>query len=214
MIGVAHVFAVRGDFEGVEADGEGAFHRFRVAGDRQRGRGGSLRAEAKLVEVCDDFGDVGRVRAKALFELRWCQKLMKLCVSWCVDGGEKFFGFVAVAHAKSNGNGEWRFRAECSAIDRFGSFTAWIGKSNSPFNGSVGLGLSGSGGDKPQQDEARHKHSYGEFQWVPPREKIYRAEIFVKSRTTATDTLSGGDSVCECLHPGLANCQLDIFKER
>ena len=48
---------------------------------------------------------------------------------------------------------------------------------------------------------------------VPPREKIYRAEIFVTSRTTATDTQNGGDSVGECLHPDLVNCQLDISNE-
>jgi hypothetical protein len=48
---------------------------------------------------------------------------------------------------------------------------------------------------------------------VPPREKIYRAEIFVTSRTTATDTRNGGDSVGECLHRELANCQLDISKD-
>jgi hypothetical protein len=47
----------------------------------------------------------------------------------------------------------------------------------------------------------------------PPREEIYRAEIFVASRTTANDTRNGGDSVGECLHLGLAKCQLDILAE-
>ena len=73
---------------------------------------GSLRAEAELVEMCDHFGDVRGVRAEALIELCWSQELMELGVSWCVDGGEKFFGFVAVAHPKSNGDGQWRLRAE------------------------------------------------------------------------------------------------------
>ncbi len=44
--------------------------------------------------------------------------------------------------------------------------------------------------------------------------RIYRAEIFFKSRTTATDTLSDGDSVGECLHLELGSCQLDICKIR
>jgi quinol monooxygenase YgiN len=39
--------------------------------------------------------------------------------------------------------------------------------------------------------------------------KIYRAEIFLNRGQPSNN---GGDSVGECLHPGLVNCQLDISK--
>jgi hypothetical protein len=211
VIGVAHVFAVRGDFEGVKADGECALHRVLAAGNRQCRCGGSRRAETKLVEVCDDFGNVRGVRAEALLELRRSEELVKFGVSGRVDGGEKFFSFVAVAHAKRDGDGELCLRKERSAINRFGSIASRIGKCDPTLNGGIGLGE--HNGNTSQQDKARHKHPYGYFQGVPPREKIYRAEIIFGSRTTATDTLNGGDSVGECLHPDLVNCQLDISNE-
>ncbi len=96
----------------------------------------------------------------------------------------------------------------------FRSFAGWIGKSDSPFDSGVGLGEGGCCGDEAQQGEARHKHSYGEFQWVPPRRKIYRAEIFVDIGDDRHWTHNGGDSVGDGLHPGFTNCQLDIFKDR
>src|SRR5579863_1963225 len=48
---------------------------------------------------------------------------------------------------------------------------------------------------------------------VSTSRKIYRAEIFVRSRTTAIDTRNGGDSVGEGLHLGLGNCQLDTSED-
>src|ERR1700722_13132366 len=39
--------------------------------------------------------------------------------------------------------------------------------------------------------------------------KIYRAEICLNRGQPSNN---GGDSVGECLHPGLVNCQLDISK--
>jgi hypothetical protein len=52
------------------------------------------------------------------------QELMELGVAGSVDCGEEFFGFVAIAHAKCDGDGEWSLRAECSTIDCFGSITS------------------------------------------------------------------------------------------
>jgi hypothetical protein len=80
----------------------------------------------------------------------------------------------------------------------------------SSFNSSVGLGERSR--NTSQQDKARDKHLYGEFQWFH-LEKIFTGPKSLTSRATATDTLNGGDSVGVCLHPGLVNCQLDIAKD-
>ena len=102
----ARVSSVRGDFEGVKADIESAFERGGVTGHSQGGGRGALGAEAEFGKMSDDFGDVGRVRAKALIELFWSQELMELGVPRCVGSGEEFFRFIAVAHPKSDSDGQ------------------------------------------------------------------------------------------------------------
>src|SRR5579871_6300942 len=112
----------------------------------------------------DDFGDFGGVGAEALVELFRGHELMELGVAGRMYCGEELFGLVAVAHAKRDGDSEWRLRAECSAIDCLGSFASRIGQRNSPFNGSVGLGEHSR--NTSQQGKARHKYAYAEFHGV------------------------------------------------
>src|SRR5579872_1016681 len=194
----------------MEADIEGAFEGCGVALNGQSCGRRSLGGESEFGEMRDHLRDLGGGRAEFLIELLWRQELMEFCVAGCVDCVEKYFGFVAIAETKCDCDGECRLRAERSAVNRFRCVARWKGKRDSSFNGCVGLCECWR--NTTHQDKERHKHAYCEFQWVPPREKIYRAEIFVTSRTTTADT-SGGDSVGECLHRSFVNCQLDICKD-
>jgi len=116
-----------GNFEGVEADGEGALEGGGRARQCQGGRGGAFGGESEFGEVRDDFGDIRGVGAEALIELLRSQKLMEFGVAGSMDCGEEFFGFVAIAHAQSDGDGERSLRAECSTVYSFGSVTRWKG---------------------------------------------------------------------------------------
>ena len=102
----ARVSAVRGNFERVQADVESAFERGGVPGHSQRGGCGALGAKAEFGKMSDDFGDVRGIWAEALIELFWSQELMEFGVAGCMDCGQEFFGFIAVAHPKRNGDGQ------------------------------------------------------------------------------------------------------------